>query len=131
MAILAGLFAGVLAMYIAALVIPVPEGQMEAYRQWAASSAAFFKDYGCLEVVDSWEDNIPEGKQTDYRKAVAAKPGERIVLSWQVWPDKERFYAAEAKMHEDPRMDEAGTPPFDASRLILGCFQPIFMMGRG
>lgn len=33
-------------------------------------------------------------------------------------------------MHEDPRLD-AGTPPFDARRLILGCFAPIFTMGRG
>ena len=40
------------------------------------------------------------------------------------------FYEAEAKMHEDERMDAAGEPPFDARRLILGCFQPIFAMGR-
>jgi uncharacterized protein YbaA (DUF1428 family) len=33
-------------------------------------------------------------------------------------------------MHEDPRMDAAGEPPFDAKRLILGCFAPIFAMGR-
>ena len=37
---------------------------------------------------------------------------------------------AEAKMHEDPRMDSAGEPPFDARRLILGCFEPIITMGR-
>jgi len=40
------------------------------------------------------------------------------------------FQAAEEEMHKDPRMDEAGDPPFDAKRLILGCFQPIFEMGR-
>ena len=31
---------------------------------------------------------------------------------------------------EDPRMDPAGDPPFDARRLILGCFQPIATVGR-
>ena len=31
---------------------------------------------------------------------------------------------------EDPRMDSAGDPPFDARRLILGCFQPMVQMGR-
>jgi uncharacterized protein YbaA (DUF1428 family) len=117
-------------MYICGLVIPVPEGQMEAYRRWAENSSAFFQEYGCLEIVEAWEDYIPTGKQTDFRRAVAAKEGEKIVLTWQIWPDKESFYAAEAKMHEDPRMDEAGTPPFDASRLILGCFQPLHRMGR-
>ena len=33
-------------------------------------------------------------------------------------------------MHKDPRMDAAGDPPFDPSRLILGCFAPIFSIGR-
>ncbi len=118
-------------MYIAGLIIPVPEEKREAYRAWAENSAQFFKDYGCLEIVESWEDNVPDGKQTDFRRAVAAKPGEKIVFSWQVWPDKAFFAAAEEKMHHDPRMDSAGEPPFDAKRMILGCFTPIFAMGRG
>jgi uncharacterized protein YbaA (DUF1428 family) len=117
-------------MYIAGLVIPVPEEKMEAYRKWAENGAQFFKEYGCLEIVECWEDNVPDGKQTDFRRAVAAKPGEKIVFTWQVWPDKASFTEAEAKMHEDPRMDTAGEPPFDAKRLILGCFEPIFSMGR-
>lgn len=117
-------------MYVCGLVIPVPEDRMADYRRWAENGAAFFKEYGCLEIVESWEDFVPDGKQTDFRKAVAAKAGEKIVFVWQVWPDREQFQAAEAKMHEDPRMDSAGEPPFDAGRLILGCFQPLVTMGR-
>ena len=117
-------------MYVCGLVIPVPEDKLEAYRRWAESGAKFFKEYGCLEVVESWEDYVPDGQQTDFRRAVAAKPGERIVFTWQIWPDKETLSAAEAKMHADPRMDAAGEPPFDARRLILGCFQPLVCMGR-
>ncbi|MEI9993871.1 MAG: DUF1428 domain-containing protein [Rhizomicrobium sp.] len=117
-------------MYVAGLVIPVPEENAEAYRKWAEMSAQIFKSYGCLEVVESWEDNVPDGKQTDFRRAVAAKPGEKIVFTWQVWPDKASFYAAEDKMHEDGVLDTAGEPPFDARRLIAGCFAPVFSMGR-
>ena len=117
-------------MYVCGLVIPVPEGEMEAYRNWAENGAAFFKEYGCLEIVECWEDFIPNGQQTDFRRAVAAKEGEKIVFTWQVWPDKAQFQAAEEKMHHDERMDTAGEPPFDAKRLILGCFEPIFEMGR-
>ena len=69
-------------MYIAGLVIPVPEQNLEAYRQWAHNSAQIFKDYGCLEIVECWEDNVPPGQQTDFRRAVAAKPGEKIVFTW-------------------------------------------------
>ncbi|HVN00616.1 MAG TPA: DUF1428 domain-containing protein [Caulobacteraceae bacterium] len=117
-------------MYVCGLVIPVPEDKMDAYRKWAENGAQIFKDYGCLEIVESWEDYVPEGQTTDFRRAVAAEPGEKIVFSWQVWADKACFEAAEARMHEDPRMDTSGEPPFEARRLILGCFQPVFAMGR-
>jgi uncharacterized protein YbaA (DUF1428 family) len=117
-------------MYVCGLVIPVREDRLDDYRRWAENGAAFFREYGCLEIVESWEDFVPDGKTTDFRKAVAAQPGEKIVFTWQVWPDKESFQAAEARMHEDPRMDAAGEPPFDARRLILGCFAPMVVAGR-
>jgi uncharacterized protein YbaA (DUF1428 family) len=117
-------------MYVAGFVIPVPEDKMEAYRRWAEKSAAIFKDHGCTEIVESWEDNVPDGKQTDFRRAVDAKKGEKIVFTWQVWPDKATLEAAEAQMHVDPRFEVAGEIPFDSKRLILGCFQPVYTMGR-
>ena len=117
-------------MYIAGFVIPVPEEKMEAYRKWAENGAAIFKAYGCIEIVESWEDNVPSGKQTDFRRAVDAKEGEKIVFTWQVWPDKATLDAAEASMQEDSRFDIPADIPFDPSRLILGCFKPIFTMGR-
>lgn len=117
-------------MYIAGFVIPVPAEKLEAYRQWATNSAEIFKEYGCLEIVESWEDNVPDGKQTDFRRAVNAKAGEKIVFSWQVWPDKATLDAVEAKMHDDKRFEISGEIPFDARRLIYGCFAPIHTMGR-
>jgi len=117
-------------MYIAGFVIPVPEEKMEAYRKWAANGAAIFREYGCLEIVESWEDNVPSGKQTDFRRAVAAKDGEKIVFTWQVWPDKATLEAAEARMPADQRLEVFGEIPFDPRRLILGCFKPIHTMGR-
>jgi uncharacterized protein YbaA (DUF1428 family) len=116
-------------MYVAGFVIPVPEENMEAYRRWAVNGAAIFREYGCVEIVESWEDNVPDGKQTDFRRAVDAKAGEKIV-TWQVWPDKATLEAAEARMHADKRLEVAGEIPFDPSRLILGCFQPVYTMGR-
>jgi uncharacterized protein YbaA (DUF1428 family) len=117
-------------MYVAGFVVPVPEDKMEAYRKWAATGAALFREYGCIEIVESWEDNVPNGKLTDFRRAVAAKEDEKIVFTWQVWPDKATLDAAEAKMHDDKRFEVSGEIPFDPKRLILGCFSPIFTMGR-
>ncbi len=56
-------------MYIAGFVIPVPAEKMEAYRRGAENGAKIFREYGCLEIVESWEDNVPDGKQTDFRRA--------------------------------------------------------------
>jgi uncharacterized protein YbaA (DUF1428 family) len=117
-------------MYVAGFVIPVPEDKMEAYRRWAENGAAIFKEYGCIEIVESWEDDVPDGKHTDFRRAVDARPGERIVFSWQVWPDKATVEAAEARMRHDKRLEPSGDIPFDAGRLIYGGFTPIFTMGR-
>ena len=39
-------------MYVAGLVIPVPEDKIDAYRRWGENGAKFFKDYGCLEIVE-------------------------------------------------------------------------------
>ena len=118
-------------MYVCGLVIPVPEDRMEAYRRWAENGARIFKEHGCLEIVESWEDFVPDGTQTDFRRAVAAKPGEKIVFTWQVWPDKASLDAAEERMHESGALDVEGEIPFDASRMILGCFAPMAVMGRG
>ena len=118
-------------MYIAGFVIPVPENKMEAYRQWAENGAAIFREYGCIEIVESWEDNVPDGQYTDFRRAVAAREGEKIVFTWQVWPDKATLEAAEARMQADKRLEVPGEIPFDPKRLIFGCFKPIHSMGRG
>jgi uncharacterized protein YbaA (DUF1428 family) len=118
-------------MYIAGFVIPVPEGKMAEYREWAERSSALFREYGCLEVVESWEDFVPDGEHTDFRRAVDARPGEKIVFSWQVWPGKATLDAVEEKMKTDPRFEISGEIPFDAGRLIYGCFAPIHTMGRG
>jgi uncharacterized protein YbaA (DUF1428 family) len=75
-------------MYIAGFVIPVPEHKKEAYRKWAAYGAELFKEYGCLEIVESWEDNVPDGKRTDFRRAVDAKAGEKIVFTWRCGPTR-------------------------------------------
>ena len=99
-------------------------------RRYADNGARIFKSYGCLEIVESWEDFVPDGKHTDFRRAVDARKGEKIVFTWQIWPDKESLDAAETRMHEDNALDVAGEIPFDASRMILGCFTPLSTIGR-
>src|SRR3569833_2570156 len=103
-------------MYVAGYVIPVPQEKMAAYRRWAENSAAIFGRYGCLEIVESWEDYVPEGKHTDFRKAVAAKEGEKIVFTWQIWPDKASLDAAEGRGRAGGGRGGGGGGPGGAGR---------------
>ncbi len=112
--------------YIQGFVIPVPDAKKEAYREMAAKAAPIFKEYGAERIVECWGDAVPDGKVTDFRKAVQAESGETVVFSWIVWPDKATHDAAGPKMMADPRMVPDGPMPFDGKRLIYGGFVPIF-----
>ena len=68
---------------------------------------------------------MPHGEHTDYRKAVKAKPDEKIVFSWIIWPDQETAAKAHKGMFADKRMAEIGEMPFDGKHMILGSFEPI------
>jgi uncharacterized protein YbaA (DUF1428 family) len=115
--------------YIDGFVIPVGPGKKEAYRKMAADAAPFFKKHGALEIVECFEDEVKDGKVTDFRRAVNAQPGESIVFSWIVWPSKQVRDEASKKMMEDPEMKPSGDMPFDMQRMIVGGFVPIFRTG--
>ena len=109
--------------YIDGFVIPVPTGKKQAYREMAAKAAPIFKEYGAQQVVECWGDDVPEGKVTDFKGAVQAKPGESVVFSWIVWPSKEARDEGNKKVMNDPRMKMTPDMPFDGQRMIMGGFE--------
>jgi uncharacterized protein YbaA (DUF1428 family) len=112
--------------YADGFVVPVPEANKEAYRTMAAKAAAVFLEYGALRVVEAWGDDVPDGKVTDYKRAVQAEDGEVPVFSWIEWPSKESRDDNWKKIMEDPRMKhDPADNPFDGKRLIYGGFAPI------
>jgi uncharacterized protein YbaA (DUF1428 family) len=112
--------------YIDGFVAAVPTANKEAYRRHAATSVAMFKEFGATRQVESWGDDVPDGKVTDFKGAVKAKPDETIVFSWLEYPDKATRDKANKKMMDDPNMKELGAQmPFDGKRMIFGGFTPI------
>ena len=76
--------------------------------------------------MECWGDDVPEGKQTDFARAVQLKADETVVFSWLIWPDKATRDAAMKKLPEDPRMQPDVNPmPFDGQRMIFGGFEMI------
>jgi uncharacterized protein YbaA (DUF1428 family) len=121
-------------MYIDGFVIPVPTDNRQAFIDHASAADSVFIEMGALRVVECWGDDVPEGKVTDFRRAVDAGASEAVCFSWIEWPDKATRDAAFAKMmsedFDDPRMDQARNAiPFDGKRMIFGGFVPVVEVG--
>lgn len=111
--------------YVTGTVIAVPAANKEAYAKHAAAAAPLFKEFGATRLVEAWGDDVPDGKVTDFKGAVKAKPDEVVVFSWMEFPSKEVQGEAMGKMMSDPRMHELGDLPFDGQRMIFGGFAPM------
>jgi uncharacterized protein YbaA (DUF1428 family) len=116
--------------YFEGFVLPVPESRREEYRKHAAGAAPLFHEFGVQRHFEAWDSDVPEGKVTDFRKAVDAQPDEKVVFSWFEYPNKAARDEANQKIMSDPRMKEMGeSMPFDGKRMIMCGFDAIVEEG--
>ena len=112
--------------YVDRFVAAVPMANREIYREHAAKAAVVFREYGALNVVECWGDDVPDGKPTSFPMAVKCQADETIVFSWVTWPSRQVRDEAWKKVMGDPRMQADANPmPFDGRRLIYGGFEVI------
>ncbi len=110
--------------YIDGFLIPVPLKNKDAYLAMAKTAAELFKEYGATRIVETWADDVPNGKLTDFHMSVKEQDGETVVFSWIEWPSKKARDDGHAQMMKDPRM-KFSDMPFDGKRMIFGGFIPI------
>ena len=116
--------------YIDGFVIAVPTANQQMFIDHARMFDAIIIEYGATRVVECWGDDVPDGKQTDFRRAVQAKEGETVAFSWIEWPDKATRDAGMAAFMKDPRLTANDTPmPYDGMRMIYGGFAPVVELG--
>ena len=117
--------------YFEGFVAAVPEQNRDAYLKHARGFAPIAQEIGVGRMVENWENDVPEGKVTDFRKAVDAKPDEKIVFSFFEYPSKSARDSANEKFISDPRMADMGKDmPFDGKRMIMGGFESIVDEGE-
>lgn len=122
-------------MYVDGFLIAVPKANKEKFIEHANKGDSVFMDLGATRILECWGDDVPDGKVTDFRRAVKATDEETVVFSWVEWPDKATRDAGMAKMMDlmktDPRMNPATNPmPFDGQRLIFGGFAPVVTLQK-
>jgi uncharacterized protein YbaA (DUF1428 family) len=116
--------------YVEGFIVAVPAENREAYRRHAATAVPLFAEFGATRLVEAWEDDVADGTVTDFRRAVQAKEGEKVVFSWLEYPDKATRDSATEKMMSDPRMEQIGASmPFDGQRMVYAGFASILDQG--
>lgn len=115
--------------YIDGFVIAVPTANKKAFIDHAKRMDGMFIEFGATRVIECWGDDVPDGKQTDFKRAVQAKDDETVVFSWVEWPDKATRDAAMEKFRSDPRM-QPHDMPFDGKRLIFAGFEPVIELKK-
>lgn len=117
--------------YIDGFVVAVPTANKEKFIEHAKKGDAVFMEHGATRVLECWGDEVPDGKDTDFKKAVKAKDDETVLFSWVEWPDKATRDVGVKKAMEDPRLDPKTNPmPFDGKRMIFGGFMPVVTLGK-
>lgn len=121
--------------YVDGFVIAVPKANKQKFIEHANKGDSVFTDLGATRILECWGDDVPDGKVTDFRRAVQATEDEAVVFSWVEWPDKATRDAAMGKMDElmktDPRMNPEKNPmPFDGKRMIYGGFSPVVTLEK-
>ena len=114
--------------YVDGYIIPVKSSRKQEYVDQASHMAKRFLEWGAVHVVESWGDDVPDGKVTDFKRAVAGEADETIAFSWVEWPSKEVRDAAWKKMENDPEMQadmKKPDHPYSLQRMIYGGFQSV------
>lgn len=106
-------------------VIPVVTAKKDAYLEHSARMSPLFREVGALSVTEAWGEDVPDGKVTDFKRAVALEDGETVAVGWISWPDKAARDAGWEKLMQDDRMMGGETPPFDGKRMIYAGFEVV------
>jgi len=116
--------------YFEGFIVPVPEANKDAYLKHSRDFAPLVQDIGVRRMLETWANDVPDGKVTDFKKAVNAEPGETVVFSFFEYPSRADRDATNEKFRSDPRMMEMGAEmPFDGKRMIMGGFEAIVEEG--
>ncbi len=112
--------------YVDGFVAAVPTARKDEFIAFSKMMGPILKEYGALDVVDCWGDDVPEGEVTSFPMAVKCQPDETVCLSWIIWPDKDTRDAGMGNFMSDPRLaPDRATMPFEGKRMIVGGFDMV------
>jgi uncharacterized protein YbaA (DUF1428 family) len=117
-----------MAHYVDGFVVPVPIGNLDAYRRMAEQAGKIWMEHGALQYWECVADDAKPGKVTSFPQSVQLKDDETVVLSWILYNSREHRDSVNAKVMEDDRMKammDQKNFPFDGMRMFWGGFETL------
>src|SRR4030095_5399807 len=105
-----------MAHYVDGFVVPVPVKNLDAYRRMATQAGRIWMGQGALQYWEGAGADVKPGKVTSFPQSVQLKDDETVVFSWIFYKSREHRDSVNAKVMDDPRMQEmmdAKKHPFD------------------
>jgi uncharacterized protein YbaA (DUF1428 family) len=117
-----------MAQYVDGFVLPLPKGNLDAYRRQARKAGKIWREHGALEYRECVADDVKTGQVTSFPQSVNLKRGETVVFAWIVFKSRAHRDRVNAKVLKDPRLADMMDPkdtPFDTKRMVYGGFQVV------
>jgi len=115
--------------YVDGFVLPVPKGNIDAYKKMSETMGSLWKEHGALAYVECVADDVKPGKVTSFPQAVDLKDDEVVVFSWIVYESREQRDRVNAAVMSDPRIKmDPKTMPFDGMRMFWGGFKVLLTL---
>ncbi|MFC6837895.1 DUF1428 domain-containing protein [Halomarina ordinaria] len=118
--------------YVDGFVIPVPNDQVDAYREMAAEGGELWIEHGALEYFEGIGDDVDpdmgDMPMRTFPQLAEAGDDETVVFSFIVFESREHRDEVNAKVMDDPAMDPENFEeeiPFDTGRMAYGGFRSI------
>src|SRR3546814_12317433 len=94
--------------YIDGFVLAVPTANKQKFIDHATMGDSVFMEMGAVRILECWGDDVPDGKQTDFRRAVQATEDATVVFSW-IECSEERRVGTECVSKCRPRWSPSNT----------------------
>ena len=115
--------------YVDGFVLPVPKGNIDAYKKMSETMGSLWKEHGALAYVECVADDVKPGKVTSFPQAVDLKDDEVVVFSWIVYEIARAARPRQCRGMSDPRIKmDPKTMPFDGMRMFWGGFKVLLTL---
>jgi uncharacterized protein YbaA (DUF1428 family) len=114
-----------MAGYVDGFVMPLPNANLDRYREVAARAGELWIEHGALEYKECVADDVAVGEITSFPRSVKLEDDETVIFAWITYESRQQRDEVNSKVMSDERMKALMDPANDISdhkRMVYGGF---------